>query len=83
MVAARDGAVRVVHKHRIGKTVFARVSELSYSGDVPLAVLTWLHQPAGRVPCVCVELDPQKLRRGANRRIFYYDDVTTDPRFPD
>ena len=63
--------------------MFARVSELSYNGNTPVAVLTWLHFNESRTPGVCVDLDPQKLRRGSNRRVYYYDGVTSDPRFAD
>ena len=76
-----QGAIRVIHKHRIGKRQFARVSELTYSGNRPVAVLTWFHSGGERMPCVWVELDPARLRTGANRRLFFYDGVTTDPRF--
>ena len=81
-MGSRDqGAVRVIHKHRIGRLQFARVSELTYSGDRPVAVLTWIYSGDVRTPCVCVELDPNRLRPGAVRRLFVYDGVTTDPRF--
>ena len=79
--AADAGAVKIIHRHRIGRTVFARVSELTYSGRQPLAVLSWVYVDDVRTPCVCVPLDPKRLRPGANRRIFVYDGVTADPRF--
>ena len=61
--------------------MFARVSELSYSGEHPIAVLSWLHDGDARMPGVCVELDPAKLHQGSSRRVFLYDGITEDPRF--
>jgi hypothetical protein len=74
-------AVRVIHRHRIGKTVFARVSELTYRDGQPFAVLTWIQFGEMLAPCVCVPLDPAKLRRGSDRRVFRYDGITVDPRY--
>jgi hypothetical protein len=77
-----EATVRVIHRHRIGQQPpFARVSELVYSQERPLAVLTWLNYDGVRTPCVCVELDPAKLRGGSGRRVYVYDGTTTDPRF--
>jgi len=73
---------RVIHKHRLGnQPVFVRVSELTFNGQRPVAVLTWLHEGDARTPGVCIELDPAKLHPAAGRRIYLYDDVTIDPRF--
>jgi hypothetical protein len=72
--------VRVIHRHRIGRYSFTRVSPLTYVAEQPVAVILWLHDGGGRVPGVCVPLDKAKLRRGATRRIFVYDGETTDPR---
>ena len=72
--------VRVIHRHRIGRHTFIRVSEITYRGEQPFAVLAWLHHGKEQVPAVCVALDPAKLRPGSQRRIFHYDDETADPR---
>lgn len=77
-----DGAaVRVIHRHRIGGREFTRISELTYVGRRPMAVLSWLHEGGKAIPGFCVELDPDLLRKGPNRRIFRYDGVTVDPRY--
>jgi hypothetical protein len=76
--------VRVIHRHRIGgQRPFTRVSELTYSQNRPIAVLSWLTYEGMRTPCVWVELDPSRLRSGADRRVYVYDGVTTDPRYVD
>lgn len=82
MDTGRRAAIRVIHRHRIGRLVFARVSELVFRDARPLAVLSWTSFGAVRTPLVCFELDPARLRAGANRRIYLYADVTWDPRFP-
>ena len=82
MDTGRRAAIRVIHRHRIGHLVFARVSELVFRDARPLAVLRWMNSGDMRTPLVCIELDPARLRPGANRRIFVYDEVTWDPRFP-
>jgi hypothetical protein len=81
MALAHGAAVRVIHRHRIGKTVFARVSELTYRDGQPLAVLTWIQLREVLAPCVCVQLDPAKLHPGSDRHVFRYDGVTADPRY--
>ena len=82
MAVARSAAsVLVIHRHRIGKHQFARVSELVYVGERAIAVLSWLHDGEQTIPGVCVELEKNRLRRGAVRRVFVYDGVTHDPRF--
>jgi hypothetical protein len=79
-----EATVRVIHRHRIGhQPPFARVSELVYTHDIPVAVLTWLNYDGVRTPCVCVELDPAKLRGGGGRRLFVYEGTTVDPRYAD
>jgi hypothetical protein len=82
MGTRREAAVRVMHRHRIGsQPEFMRISELSFNGRCPVAVLTWLHEGGARIPGVCVELDPTKLRRARARLLFLYDGITADPRF--
>jgi len=74
--------VRVMHRHRIGaRPAFMRVSELSFNGRFPVAVLTWLNEGEARTPGICIDLDPAKLRPGPGRRVFLYDGVTADPRY--
>ena len=78
----KEGGVRVIHRHRIGqRPAFVRVSELSFNGRHPVAILSWLNEGALRTPGVCVELDPAKLHSGAGRRLWMYEGETTDPRF--
>lgn len=80
-MAKNTAPLLVIHRHRIGKHQFARVSELTYVGEQAMAVLSWLHQSEQTIPGVCVELDRSRLRRGALRRLFVYGGVTHDPRF--
>jgi len=82
MAVTLGAAIRVIHRHRIGRMVFARVSELTYRDGQPLAVLTWIQFGEILAPCVCVQLDPAKLRPGSERRVFSYDGITVDPRYP-
>jgi hypothetical protein len=81
MALAHGAAVHVIHRHSIGRTVFARVSELTYRDGQPFAVLTWIQFGEALAPCICVQLDPAKLRRGSDRRVFRYDGITVDPRY--
>lgn len=81
MALADGAAIRVIHRHKIGKTVFARVSELTYRDGQPYAVLTWIQFGEMLAPCVCVQLDPAKLRPGSDRRVFRYEGITVDPRY--
>lgn len=82
MVNPASASLRVLHRHRIGGQLpFTRVSELVYRGEDPLAVISWLHEGATRIPGVCIPLDPRFLHRSPNRKIFLYDGITTDPRF--
>jgi hypothetical protein len=73
--------LKVIHRHRIGRHTLRRVSELVFVQDQPKAVLAWIDMGGDRVP-VYLELDARRLRtpRGV-KGIFYYDGVTTDPRF--
>jgi len=52
-----------------------------HRGEDPLAALSWLYEGGTRIPGVCVLFDPNLLRRGASRKIFRYDGLTSDPRF--
>jgi len=76
------GAVRVIHRHRIGERVFMRVSRLTYVGGKPAAVLTWLHLGEGEFPGTCVPLDQGLLTHAAPRgRVLFYGGLTVDPRY--
>ena len=80
---------KVIHRHRMGELTFRRVSELVYIGGSPKAVLAWMDMAGIRIPIYC-ELEPTKLHqfklrvflRGP-RRTYYYDGITTDPRYRD
>ena len=77
------GSRRVVHRHRIGRYRFRRVSELVFVRGKPFAVLEWVDLSGDRTP-LYLPLDPGKLHaRGTPRNLFYYDETTTDPRFED
>ncbi len=73
--------LKVVHRHRIGKQRFRRVSELVFVGREPKAVLEWVNMAGDRMP-VTIDLDPRRLARmrGA-RHTYFYDGETIDPRF--
>ena len=75
--------LRVVHRHQIGTAVSERVSELVYVDGRPVALLDWINLGGIRTPLYVCDLDPAKLRRDRkSRKVFHYDDITTDPRFP-
>lgn len=79
---ARSG-LRVRHRHRTGTAVSERLSELVYVDGRPVALLDWINLGGIRTPLYICDLDPKKLRRDRSaQRVFHYDDVTTDPRFP-
>lgn len=73
----------VIHRHRAGKLVFRRVSELVFVRGRPKAVLGWIDAGGGiRTPIYICDLDPSKLRKAAAlRNTYYYDEVTVDPRY--
>jgi hypothetical protein len=73
--------LKVIHRHRIGRQRFRRVSELVFVGGRPKAVLEWVNMAGDRSP-LYIELDPRRLRRvhGAPRT-YAYDGETSDPRF--
>ena len=75
-------SVRVIHRHRIGRYAFTRVSPLTYLRDEPVAVLAWLNDGTVTYPGVIVTLDRAKLRPGGMRHLFLYDGETADPRTP-
>jgi hypothetical protein len=61
---------------------FCRVSELTYFGGKPYAVLAWISNAGIRAPAFTVELDPEKLVRATGRKdLFYYTERTIDPRY--
>ena len=75
--------LKVIHKHRVGAVVVRRVSELAYIKGRPVALLGWINLGGVRTPLYVCELDPAKLRPDAQGGVFHYDDLTSDPRFPD
>jgi hypothetical protein len=65
------------------------VSELTFVGDAPFAILYWINSPPGvsgpgvGAP-ITVPLRKDMLRRAAGRTaLYFYRDVTTDPRYVD
>jgi hypothetical protein len=72
---------KVIHRHRVGSFEFKRVSELVFINGTPKAILGWVDVGGMRTPIYLCELDPKKLRPGATRETWYYDDVTVDPRY--
>lgn len=74
--------LRVLHTHRVGAAVTRKMSELVYIRGRPLALLEWIDLGGVRTPLYVCPLDPAKLRPDEDdRRVFHYDDLTTDPRF--
>ena len=74
--------LKVIHRHRIGSSVFRRVSELVYVDGRPKALLGWIDLGGVRAPLYVCELDRAKLRVSkAARNTYYYDGTTIDPRF--
>jgi hypothetical protein len=79
---ARSGLL-VRHRHRTGSAVSERISELVYVDGRPVALLDWINLGGIRTPLYICDLDPKKLRPDrSGQRVFHYDDITTDPRFP-
>ena len=75
--------LKVVHRHRVGRFVFARVSELVYVDGAPKAVLGWINLAGVRTPIYICELKSDRLRQpsGTPKNTYYYDDTTIDPRY--
>jgi hypothetical protein len=72
--------LKVIHRHRVGTTVFRRASELVFVEGRPIALPEWINLGGARTPLYVCELDPSKLRQ-TDKTTYYYDDVTVDPRF--
>ena len=71
--------LKVVHRHRVGRQVFKRVSELAYVRGEPKAILRWIDIAGVRTP-IYAELDPAKLRRiGPHSHVAAYEGTTIDP----
>ena len=78
--------LKVIHRHRVGGSIFRRVSELVYIHGKPKALLGWINIGGMRTPIYICDLDPAKLRRAAGegtKNTFYYDEITIDPRYED
>ena len=74
--------LKVVHRHRVGRQEFRRVSELVYVRGKPKAILGWVDVGGMRTPIYLCDLDPAKLHKAAAApATFYYDEVTIDPRY--
>ena len=74
---------KVAHRHRVGTAISDRVSELTYVNGRPVALLDWINLGGVRTPLYVCELDPAKLKAVDETGVFYYEGVTTDPRFLD
>jgi hypothetical protein len=70
-----------MHRHRIGRQRFRRVSELVFVGLQPKAVLEWVNMGGDRSP-LYLDLDARRLHKvkGA-RNTYFYDGETSDPRY--
>lgn len=74
--------LKVIHKHRVGDRVFRRVSEMVVIDGRPKAILGWINLGGVRTPIYLCELDQAKLHRSAgSASVFYYEQITVDPRF--
>ena len=77
--------LRVIHRHRVGRFEFRRVSELVFVRGRPKAILGWIDVGGVRAPLFLCDLDPGKLRKAAGgndaKNTYYYDAVTVDPRY--
>jgi hypothetical protein len=73
--------LKVIHRHRVGRRIFRRVSELVFIGEQPRAVLDWVNMAGDRSP-VYMDLDRRRLRKlSGARHTYVYDAQTSDPRF--
>jgi hypothetical protein len=80
----RRTKLTVIHRHRIGKRTFRRVSELVFVRGKPRAMLEWVNLGGVRSPLYIAELDAAKLRKAKNPpNTYFYDGLTVDPRFED
>ena len=77
--------LRVIHRHRVGRLEFRRVSELVFVRGRPKAILGWIDVGGVRTPIFMCDLDPAKLRKVAPgndaKDTYYYYAVTVDPRY--
>jgi hypothetical protein len=77
--------LKVIHRHRVGRLEFRRVSELVFMRGRPKAIIGWIDVGGVRTPLFLCDLDPAKLRKaGAGnsaKNTYYYDSVTVDPRY--
>jgi len=71
---------KVIHRHRVGRQVFRRVSEFVFVQGQPKAILHWIDIAGIRTP-IYLDLDPRKLRRirGWPGHLFVYGGTTVDP----
>lgn len=74
--------LKVIHRHRLDRLEFRRVSELVFIRGRPKAVLDWIDVGGMRTPIYLCDLDPAKLRKAVTGdNTYYYEDVTVDPRY--
>src|SRR5919204_2676480 len=83
VVRRRGFGPKVIHQHKVGDGMsYSRVSELTYFGGKPYAVLAWITNAGIRAPAFSVELDAAKLVPMAGRKGDYlYQGRTVDPRY--
>ena len=74
-----EGRRRVYVTIRRGKSTMTRVLDLSYLGDQPIAVITWVHRDGKLAPGRYVKLDPARLRKAAPAGAMQYDGIADDP----
>jgi hypothetical protein len=85
IMAARRSrfATRVIHRHQAGDRTMLRVSELTFVGEVPHAILYWIDNAGVKVP-ITVALRTEALRPAAGvLGLSFYAGLTVDPRFID
>ena len=74
--------LKVVHRHRDGREVSQRVSDLVFADGKPHALIEWINIGGVRTPLYTCELDQAKLVPAADAKaVFHYAGMTTDPRF--
>jgi hypothetical protein len=73
---------KVLHRHRVGRVRFLRVSELVFVEGRPKAILAWVDLGAVRTPLYLCGLDPLSLEPvHGTKNTFRYRGETVDPRY--
>ena len=73
------GRPRVYIMIRRGTNTIHRVLELTYVGDQPIAVVSWVRRDGRLVPGRHIQLDPEQLRQAAPKGTFQYDGIVDEP----